>query len=423
MKNNLITILKTHNLIKQIANEPIITTTYKKYPAVYCGIDPTAPSLHIGNLVVLLTLKRFAKTGFTPIVVIGGSTGEIGDPSGKKKERQLIDLAVIKKNIDNLKQQIKHIIPNAMILNNQDWLEKITLVEFLRNTGKQFNIPYLLNKHTVKSRINSGISFTEFSYNLIQAYDFNYLWTKYNCKIQIGGSDQWGNITSGIELIKSINSTAVAAGLTIPLLTKADGTKFGKSETQQIWLNPNLTTPYELYQFLYNQTDDMVQQLLSSLTMLSMEKIKEVIIKSQAAPQQRCGQLLLASEVTKLIHGETELKVVEMISKALFTGNLNSLNEKQLVVLAEQLPTFEIKMPTNNLTDLLINHKIFRSRRELREFINQKAICINEIILTNLNEPLSKFKPIKNNYWIIRRGKKKLFTFYLQQGTNKVVPT
>ncbi|HZI95846.1 MAG TPA: tyrosine--tRNA ligase, partial [Candidatus Paceibacterota bacterium] len=316
--------LKFRGLINQASNlDGLRKEINKGKISLYCGFDPTADSLHIGNLVPILTLKRLQIAGHQPIALVGGGTGLIGDPSGKKEERVLNPDEVVEKWSNACKTQLEQFLDfkskdnPALMANNYDWLGKIKAIDFLRDIGKYFTVSYMLAKESVKARLESGISFTEFNYMVLQAYDFLNLFEKYNCKLQIGGSDQWGNITAGIDLIKKKEGGEVY-GLTVPLVSKADGTKFGKTETGTIWLDSKKTTPYQFYQFWINADDKDVIQYLKYFTFLSKEEIENLEKKVQKNPEERESQKVLANKVTSLVHGEKISEFAEKISQKLF---------------------------------------------------------------------------------------------------------
>jgi len=275
----------------------------------YLGADPTADSLHVGHLLAYLVAKRLADYGHNPILVIGGGTGLIGDPSFKSQERSLLTIETSLKNSSGITKQVLKLLPKAKIVNNYDWISSLNAIEFLRDIGKNFNVAYMINKESVKSRIENGLSFTEFAYQIIQAWDFEYLFDKYGCSLQIGGQDQWGNITSGLELIrKNHGSESKAYGFTFPLVTKTDGTKFGKTESDALWIDPEKTSPYEFYQFWINTADDDVFNRLKQFTFLTKEEIENMEQEFLKAPHQRHAQKVLGKEVTTLVHGEAAYK-------------------------------------------------------------------------------------------------------------------
>lgn len=381
---------------------------------IYCGVDPTADSMHIGHLLPFLTLRRFQQHGHRPLVLVGGATGLIGDPSGKSEERKLQTVETVQHNVNGLKRQLQSIFDfegdnGAVMVNNYDWIGSIDMVTFLRDYGKHFGINYLLAKDTIASRLETGISFTEFTYTILQAMDFNHLYEKFGCKLQIGGSDQWGNITTGLELIRKMNDEgAKAFGLTIPLVTKADGTKFGKSESGTVWLDPEKTTPYEFYQFWINTADADVVKYLKYFTFLSHEEIDALAHAVETEPHLRQAQKTLAEEMTRLIHGEEALQQALKISAALFSGDVKNLTAEEIKVGFKDVPSFErSNKDAAGLVELLVEAKISPSKRQAREDIQNGAISINGEKVTDLDYQVSDKDMIEGQFILIRRGKKK----------------
>ncbi|MGB9763534.1 MAG: tyrosine--tRNA ligase [Minisyncoccia bacterium] len=407
--------LKNRGLIYQTINLSGLEQRLKKGPIVlYCGFDPTAESLHVGNLLLIITLRRFQLNGHQPIIIVGGATGMIGDPSGKNEERPLQTKEIIKKWDKKIKKQLKQFLDfktkdnPALLLDNFSWHSKINFLDFLRNIGKHFTVAYLLAKETIKKRLESGISFTEFSYSLLQAYDFYYLFKKYNCELQIGGSDQWGNITSGIDLIKTLTKKEVF-GLTLPLITTSSGEKFGKSSGKAIWLDKKLTSPYQFYQFWINTPDSEVIKLLKYFTFLTTEEIDKLEQSLLKEPEKREAQKTLAFEITKIVHGEKEAQKAQKISRALFYNEIKSLNKKELEIATEDVPVYHTERKNISLVDLLVLAQISSSKRQAREDILKKSISINGEIISDLNINLLDLKPLFNKYLIIRRGKKNYY--------------
>ncbi|WP_064092658.1 tyrosine--tRNA ligase [Rossellomorea aquimaris] len=384
--------------------------------SIYCGIDPTADSMHIGHLLPFLTLRRFQNKGHRPLVLVGGATGLIGDPSGKNEERKLQTLEAIQHNVDSIKIQLKSIFDfegenGAILVNNYDWIGSMDVVTFLRDFGKHVGVNYMLAKDTIASRLESGISFTEFTYTILQALDFNHLYDHYNCKLQIGGSDQWGNITTGLELIRRTHEEETKAfGFTIPLVTKADGSKFGKTESGAVWLDPKKTSPYEFYQFWINAADVDVIKYLKYFTFLTHEEIEALAQSVETEPHLRKAQKALAEEMTKLIHGEEALDQAIRITQALFSGEIKSLSASEILEGFKDVPSFEQpKGDAIGLIDLLVNAKISPSKRQAREDIGNGAIYINGERVTDLQHVLNEKDMIEGQFTIIRRGKKKYF--------------
>lgn len=383
---------------------------------LYCGIDPTGDSMHIGHLLPYLTLRRFQQAGHRPIVVLGGATGMIGDPSGKKEERKLLTVEKVKQNGEALRKQLERFFnfdgeSGAIMVNNYDWHGSMDLVTFLRDYGKHIGINYMLAKDTIASRLETGISFTEFTYTILQAVDYFNLYKQYNCRLQIGGSDQWGNITSGLELIRKLEPEGEKAfGLTIPLVTKADGTKFGKTESGAVWLDAEKTSPYEFYQFWVNTADLDVVKYLKYFTFLSKEEIEELEKSVETEPHLRKAQKALAAEMTKLIHGEEALQQALNITEALFSGNVKKLSAEEMKQGFKDVPSFQLENEEQKqLVELLVAAKISPSKRQAREDIQNGAIYVNGDRVTDLGYALQEQDKIGGEFTVIRRGKKKYF--------------
>lgn len=415
MTNVLIEDLKWRGLIYQQTDEQGIEYLLnKEQVTLYCGADPTADSLHIGHLLPFLTLRRFQEHGHRPIVLIGGGTGMIGDPSGKSEERVLQAEEQVDKNIEGISKQMHNIFEfgtdhGAVLVNNRDWLGQISLISFLRDYGKHVGVNYMLGKDSIQSRLEHGISYTEFTYTILQAIDFGHLNRELNCKIQVGGSDQWGNITSGIELMRRMYGQTDAYGLTIPLVTKSDGKKFGKSESGAVWLDAEKTSPYEFYQFWINQSDEDVIKFLKYFTFLGKEEIDRLEQSKNEAPHLREAQKTLAEEVTKFIHGEEALNDAIRISQALFSGDLKSLSAKELKDGFKDVPQVTLSNGTTNIIDVLIETGVSPSKRQAREDVNNGAIYINGERQQDVNYELTSDDKIDSEFTIIRRGKKKYF--------------
>ncbi|HEI1449010.1 TPA: tyrosine--tRNA ligase [Staphylococcus aureus] len=415
MTNVLIEDLKWRGLIYQQTDEQGIEDLLnKEQVTLYCGADPTADSLHIGHLLPFLTLRRFQEHGHRPIVLIGGGTGMIGDPSGKSEERVLQTEEQVDKNIEGISKQMHNIFEfgtdhGAVLVNNRDWLGQISLISFLRDYGKHVGVNYMLGKDSIQSRLEHGISYTEFTYTILQAIDFGHLNRELNCKIQVGGSDQWGNITSGIELMRRMYGQTDAYGLTIPLVTKSDGKKFGKSESGAVWLDAEKTSPYEFYQFWINQSDEDVIKFLKYFTFLGKEENDRLEQSKNEAPHLREAQKTLAEEVTKFIHGEDALNDAIRISQALFSGDLKSLSAKELKDGFKDVPQVTLSNDTTNIVEVLIETGISPSKRQAREDVNNGAIYINGERQQDVNYALAPEDKIDGEFTIIRRGKKKYF--------------
>ncbi|EIE3626610.1 tyrosine--tRNA ligase [Staphylococcus pseudintermedius] len=415
MANALLEELSWRGLVYQQTDEEGIEKLLNKEEVkIYCGADPTADSLHIGHLLPYLTLRRFQEAGHRPIVLVGGGTGMIGDPSGKSEERVLQTEAQVDKNVRGIQQQMEQLfdfnVENGPILvNNYDWLSQISLIEFLRDYGKHVGVNYMLGKDSIQSRLENGISYTEFTYTILQAIDFGHLNRVHDCKLQIGGSDQWGNITSGIELMRRMYGVTDVYGFTIPLVTKADGKKFGKSESGTIWLDPEKTSPYEFYQFWINTSDDDVIKFLKYFTFLSKTDIEALEKSVVEEPHLRKAQTTLAEEVTRFIHGNDALAEAQRISQALFKGDLKSLSAEEIKAGFKDVPQVTLSNETTNIVDALVETKISSSKRQAREDITNGAIYINGERQQDLAYTLSSDDRYDDTFTIIRRGKKKYF--------------
>lgn len=414
--------LKARGLIFQETMEKM-EEWFKTPRTFYCGFDPSSDSLHIGSLMPLMTIRRLQQAGHKPIVLLGGSTGMIGDPSGKSLERNLLTKDVVEKNIFGIRQVIEKFIDlkgpqGAMIVNNSTWMEKVTYIDFLRDIGKHFTVNYMLAKDSVKSRFENkeqGISYAEFSYMIFQAYDFYVLNKNYNCQLQIGGSDQWGNITAGVELIRRIRAANNAtnkedvAGLTMPLVTKADGTKFGKSEAGNIWLDGRKTSPYQFYQYFVRVEDQDVIKYLNYFSMASRQQIDALVAETQSAPEKRTAQLFLARELTKMVHGEAELQKVEKASNTLFSGDLRELDKPMLLEVFGEAPSKKIsksQLGQITIVDALVETGLSPSKGMARKdiqgggvYINNNRIDSEELVITSENV-------LYGSILILRKGKK-----------------
>lgn len=385
---------------------------------LYIGFDPSADSLHIGHLLPLLTLARFQRWGHTPIALAGGGTGLIGDPSGKTQERPLLSKEQVAANVEAIKRQLAQFLDfdagdhSAKLLNNADWLTRMSLMDFLRDVGKHLTVNYMLAKDSVRSRMTSetGISFTEFSYMLLQAYDFAYLFEHHGCKLQAGGSDQWGNITAGIELIRRTLGQK-AYGLVYPLVTKADGTKFGKTESGAVWLDPERTSPYHFYQFWYNVDDADVGKYLRYFTWLSAAEIEELEQITAHQPERRAAQQRLARDVTRMVHGETALARAEEASQALFGGSLVSLSADDVADIFEDVPstTFlrqDLEGDGMSLIDALVRCGVATSKSDARRAVEGGGIYINNIQSVDLGRRLTLQDSIEGRFIVVRKGRR-----------------
>ena len=386
--------------------------TEDKQIALYCGTDPTGDSLHIGHLIPFMILKRFQLAGHHPVIIIGGGTGAIGDPSGRKSERQLQTMDQVHHNEEALTAQMKKLFgtENFTIVNNHDWLSKISLLDFLRDYGKLFNINTMLNKEVVASRLDAGISFTEFTYQILQSVDFLHLYRHNDVQLQIGGSDQWGNITAGIDLIHKVEGPeAQVYGLTIPLMLKADGTKFGKTAGGAVWLDPKKTSPYEFYQFWINQDDRDVVKYLKYFTFLSKKEIDDLAEKVQKEPWKREAQRRLAEEVTKFVHGEKAVEEDQRITKALFSGDVADLSVEEIEQGFKNMPSVDVENKKENIVIWLTDNGIEPSRRQARQDISNGAIRINGEKVTDLEAEVDPSAHFDGKFVIVRRGKKHYF--------------
>ncbi|MDT7903628.1 MAG: tyrosine--tRNA ligase [Candidatus Caldipriscus sp.] len=384
----------------------------------YIGFDPTARSLHVGSLLPLITLSRFQRFGNIPIAVIGGGTGLIGDPSGKTKERPLLSKEEIEENIEGIKAQIEKFLDfkakenPAKIVNNYDWLGEIKLVDFLREVGKHITVNYMLQKESVRNRIQreEGISFTEFSYMLLQAYDFLMLYDRENCVLQMGGSDQWGNITAGIDLIRKMRGGR-AYGLVFPLITTSSGVKFGKTEEGTVWLDPNLTSPFKFYQFWINTEDADVIRYLKYFTFLGEREIGELEESLKREPEKREPHRVLAREVTRMVHGEDAMRRAERASKVLFGEEIKDLNLREILEIFSDVPSKEIPKERFEgegypIVELLVDVGLFPSKGEARRAINGGGVYVNNIRVSDAQDKISLSRAIEGKVLILRKGKK-----------------
>ncbi len=396
----------------------------KEMTSAYIGFDPTADSLHLGNLATIMLLKHFQLAGHKPYALVGGATGMIGDPSGKSQERQLLDEDILRHNQECIRQQLSHFLDfdcgdnSAVMVNNYDWFKEFGFLEFLRDAGKHITVSYMMAKDAVKNRMETGLSFTEFSYQLLQGYDFFHLNSRHNVKLQMGGSDQWGNITTGTELIRR-KSGADAFALTTPLLTKADGTKFGKSESGNIWLDPKKTSPYTFYQFLLNCSDEDAPKLLRVFTLFSQEEITDLETRHQAEPHLYIMQKAIAEELTVRVHSKEEYENAVKASQILFgkaaTEALASIDETTLLSAFEGVPQTTIGREKitadNDVTTFLsegTNGIIFKSKGEAKRMIKGGGVSINKNKLSNPEQPMD-FELLQDKYLLVQKGKRNYF--------------
>ena len=399
--------LMWRGLIKDVAGEDLQKKLDEEKITFYWGTDPTADSLHLGHYSSLVTAKRLAKAGHHPILLVGGATGLIGDPR-PTAERELISKETVEKNLEGIRNQVSKIFDGkAEVVNNYEWTKDISFLDFLRDVGKYINVNYMLNKDIINRRLDTGITYAEFSYTLIQGNDFLHLFQEKNCIMQVEGSDQWGNITTGIDLIKKkLNKTAY--GFTMPLILDKYGNKFGKSEGNALWLDKNKTSSYELYQYLINTDDEMVIHYLKVFTFLSKEEIEKIEKEQLQHPESRVAQKALAREIITDLHGKEEFEKAEEMSQLLFSGNIQKLSVNDLRIGLKDVPHFDIKVELN-LVEFLVNHKIASSKREAREWITAGSITVNGKRITDLDFIVSKENALEQTLTIIRRGKKKYY--------------
>ena len=397
--------LQWRGLIKDLSSEDLIDKLNNEKLTFYLGTDPTADSLHIGHYSTFLVAKRLQKAGHNPILLVGGATGLVGDPRGTG-EREKADAKVIQSNFEKLKAQVERLF-GIKCVNNYDWFKDVNYIDFLRDYGKYINVNYMINKDLVKRQLEIGISYAEFSYMLIQGVDFKHLHDNYGVTLQIGGSDQWGNLTTGIEIIRKLTGEEVYA-FSIPLAVDSQGKKMGKSEGNAVWLDINKTSAYELYQYLYNLEDSMMEAYLKRFTFLSKSEIEEIMKKHLEAPEKRIAQETLAHEVVRDIHGEEEYQKAVEISRALFSGDIKKLPADQIGKIFSKVDHIDIK-EAENIVDFLVNSKICSSKREAREFISSGSIYVNGDKVDSLEYNVGRENALDNKYVVIRKGKKKYF--------------
>lgn len=398
--------LKWRGLIKDVSSPDIEKKLNEESITFYWGTDPTADSLHLGHYSSLVTAKRLAKAGHHPILLVGGATGLIGDPR-PTAEREIIDKEVLNRNLEGIRKQVDKIFDGkAEIVNNYDWFKGYEFLDFLRDVGKYINVNYMLDKDIIRRRLESGITYAEFSYTLIQGYDFLRLFLDHNCVLQAEGSDQWGNITTGIDLIRKITGNE-AYGFTMPLVLDKNGKKFGKSEGNALWLDKNKTSSYKLYQYLVNVDDSMVIDYLKIFTFLTKEEIDELEIKNKEHPELREAHKALAREIICDLHGRDEYENALKLSQVLFTEEFSNLSSSAIEEVFSNNPIISVN--SNNLVDLLIEIGAAKSKRESREFINGNAIKINGNKVTEVDYVISDNDFIDNKYIIIKRGKKNYY--------------
>ncbi|MBS4168523.1 tyrosine--tRNA ligase [Parachlamydia sp. AcF125] len=399
--------MTSHNL-REITSEPL---------KVYCGFDPTAASLHLGNMVAIMGLAWFQRCGHTPIAIVGGATGMIGDPSGRSKERNILDDHTVQQNLRGIKKNIETVLKfsskttELTILNNYEWFKGFTLIDFLRDTGKYFRVGTMLAKDSVKKRLDSeeGLSFTEFSYQLLQGYDFLHLYDHYGVTLEMGGSDQWGNITAGIDLVRKVRGKAVH-GLTFPLLTRSDGKKFGKSEQGAIWLSSEMLSPYEFYQYLFRVADADVIKMMKILTFMEMEEIRSYEkMMTQSDYVANTAQRKLAEEVTRIVHGEEGLRIALKVTEGAAPGTTTSLDAEMLNSLADNMPNYTLSLDhilNRRLVDVVSEVTPERSKGDLRKLIRNGGVYLNNLRVEEENYILTPEALIEGNLMLVAFGKK-----------------
>jgi tyrosyl-tRNA synthetase len=400
--------LKWRGLIKDVAGEEaeLQKVLDGKPISFYWGTDPTADSLHLGHYSSLCMAKRLANAGHHPVLLCGGATGRIGDPR-PTAEREIISDEAVNHNIQGIRSQVSRLVPSAELVDNYDWLKDYTFLNFLRDIGKYINVNYMLGKDIIQRRLETGITYAEFSYMLMQGYDFLHLYQDKNCIMQVAGSDQWGNITTGADLIRKILDKPAYA-FTMPLILDPTGKKFGKSEGNALWLDKTKTTPYAIYQYLINSDDSKVLEYLKVFTFLSKEEIEDIYAQQQAAPETRIAQKTLAYQVVKDIHGQEEADNAVLVSQKLFAGDFKGLSVSDIMSGMKGVPTFKYseELP---LVDFLANNQIASSKREAREFIKNNAVSINGEIFNDETKIITKDLALEGKIIIVRRGKKKYF--------------
>jgi len=413
--------LRARGLIQDASNIQELDALLKKQKVTfYCGFDPTADSLHAGSMLPLIIMRRLQAAGHKPIVVLGSATGMIGDPSGKSEERNLLTKEEVEKNAQSITKQIRLFLSDKgdngyLLLKNHTWLDNVSYIEFLRDTGKHFSVNSMLSKDSVKSRISNreqGISYTEFSYMLLQAYDFYWLYKNNNCCLQVGGSDQWGNITAGLELIrrKCAPTQASVYGLTFPLLTTSAGTKFGKTETGAVWLDPKKTSPYQFYQFWFNTSDDDVINYLNLFSGLELLDINELALSVKKNPDSRAAQKALAEDLATLVHGETETKKATQASSVLFGDSIENVDAKTLLDIFKDVPSKELSNEQLknglNIVDLVLATELVKSKSEVRRLIEGGGIYLNNNRVDDVKQVVFLKDAIEGSVLILRTGKK-----------------
>ena len=408
--------LKERGLVFQTTDEEALRKTLAEgNVSFYSGYDPTADSLHLGHLVPILVMKHLQLAGHKPYALVGGATGLIGDPSFKDTERSLQTKDTVEGWVRSIQAQVSRFLDfengdnKAEMVNNYDWFSGISFIDFLRDVGKYFTVNYMMSKESVKKRIETGISYTEFAYQIMQGYDFFELNRQYDVTLQIGGSDQWGNMTAGTELLRR-KADKTGHVITVPLITDATGKKFGKSEGNAVWLNADKTSPYEMYQFWMNVMDADAVRFLKIFTLLPLDEIEEIGKQFEAAPHERLAQKILAREVVTLVHGEEAYKEALNITEQLFAGNIKNLSVKELKQGLRGVPNYQVKTDDNlNIVEVLVTAGVVNSKRQAREDVQNGAIYVNGERIQDLNYTLTDADKLENELTVIRRGKKKYF--------------
>lgn len=416
---NILNVLEERGFIEAMTSGQIVELAARPL-VVYVGFDPTADSLHLGNMVGIMALAWFERYGHSPVAIVGGATGMIGDPSGRSVERNLLGPAALQHNLQGISRSLKHILKdNVRILNNFDWYSGVGFIDFLRDVGKHFRLSTMLAKESVRTRMGSeeGISFTEFSYQILQAYDFLHLFDAYNVVLQMGGSDQWGNITAGCELVRKVRSASVY-GLTFPLLTRSDGKKFGKSEEGAIWLNEDKLPPYDFYQYLYRLPDADIPKMLRMLTFLEMEEIREIEASMQRSDYEpNSAQRRLAEEVTRLVHGESGLAQAQCVTEAARPGAKTALDKNTMLCLLSEIPNCSLgrsEVVGSKLIDLLVHAKVLTSKSEARRMIAGGGLYLNNEKIDIENFLVSDSHLIEGEFLLLGIGKKKKFILHVR---------
>ncbi|MGL4616720.1 MAG: tyrosine--tRNA ligase [Mycoplasmoidaceae bacterium] len=397
--------LKKRKIINNITNEKKAKKFFDNKGSVYVGFDPSFHSLHVGNLIMIILLRRFNNEGFKTYAILGGATGMIGDPSGKQSERNLLSEETLKNNIIGVSKQLKK-YTNSEVINNYDFYKDSNVLDFLRDVGKYININYMLEKDIIKNRLETGISYTEFSYSILQAYDFYILWRDKNINLQMGGSDQWSNITSGIDLIKKFDLNNDAFGITINLLTKKDGTKFGKSEKGAIYLDSEISSPYEMYQFFYNQSDEDIEKIVNFFSLKKLDEIEEIINSHKKNTKLRIAQKEISYEIVCFIHGKDAAENVIKMNELIFNKKFNDLSKLQFDMIAIKNITSEIKEEKIKILDAIVLTNICESKSQAKNLVSQKSIRINGNDIQDINFELTKKDSYYKKYTIVQKGKK-----------------